>query len=103
MDAQMKKGILEMCILFSIAREDSYGYTIMQNMHHRFPNVDESTFYSILRRLNKAGCTEIYYGNESNGPKRKYYRITEAGKLELEKMVSDWKEISSVVSEMGIK
>lgn len=102
MDAQIKKGILEMCILFMISKEDSYGYVIMQDMHQRFPNVDESTIYSILRRLNKTGCTEIYYGNKSNGPKRKYYRITEEGRKVLHESISDWIEICDIVDDIGI-
>lgn len=102
MDAQLKKGVLEMCILYRILQEDLYGYDIMKYMGEFFPDVDESTFYAILRRLNKEGLTESYYGEVSNGPKRKYYKICEKGKLSLEKSINDWKELKKIISLMGI-
>lgn len=102
MDAQLKKGILEMCILYCISQKEMYGYDIMQEMHAYFPEVNESTFYAILRRLNKEGVTETYIGEESNGPQRKYYRITSKGKIYLEKSIDNWKKISAIVNEIGI-
>lgn len=102
MDAQFKKGVLEMCILYSVGKEEKYGYDIMQEMHQYFPEVNESTFYAILRRLNKVGSADTYIGEESNGPKRKYYRITDQGKKDLEKSITDWKEISEIVQKIGI-
>ncbi len=102
MDAQLKKGILEMCILFSISKEEMYGYDIMQKMSKLFPEVNESTFYSILRRLCAEGTTEVYYGTTSNGPKRKYYRITTEGRRYLDTCIHDWNKIKNIVSEIGI-
>jgi PadR family transcriptional regulator PadR len=102
MDAQFKKGILEMCILYSIYKEEMYGYDIMQKMSNLFPEVNESTFYSILRRLCGEGATEVYYGTTSNGPKRKYYRITSEGKKYLDTCINDWTKIKRIVSEIGI-
>ena len=103
MDAQIKKGILEMCILQMLSSEDYYGYTIMQKMRQLFPEVNESTFYAILRRLHKEGCAEAYWGNESNGPKRKYYHITENGRNNLESSLQDWKEIIGITKQVGIE
>lgn len=103
MDAQIKKGVLDMCILYCISQNEMYGYDIMQKMHQYFPDVNESTFYAILRRLNKEGSAETYFGAESNGPPRKYYRITEEGKIRLQANIKDWNNISSKVNEIGIK
>ena len=103
MDAQLKKGILDMCILYIISQEEMYGYDIMKYMGKFFPEVDESTFYAILRRLNKEGLTEVYYGQVSNGPQRKYYRILDKGRENLKNSITDWKNISIIVNEIGIK
>ena len=102
MDAQLKKGILEMCILFSVSKEEMYGYDIMNHMHQYFPDVNESTFYAILRRLNKEGRTETYLGERSNGPTRKYYRITNVGKKTLEESIGDFKHLCGIVEDLGI-
>ena len=74
MDAQIKKGIIEMCILKYISEKDQYGYPIMQKMEKYFPENDNSSIYVILRRLKSEGYTETYEGSESGGPVRKYYR-----------------------------
>ena len=103
MNAQIKKGILEMCILHVISEEEMYGYDIMKNMNVHFPEVNESTFYSILRRLNNEGSTETYFGEVSNGPKRKYYRITKMGTGKLKEDVLSWKKINTIFVDIGIK
>lgn len=103
MDAQLKKGVLDMCILYIINQKEMYGYDIMKYMGKFFPNVDESTFYAILRRLNKEELTEAYYGQVSNGPRRKYYRILDKGRESLKKSITDWKNIMLIVEEIGIK
>ena len=100
MNAQIKKGILEMCILYLVSQEDMYGYTIMKKMSKYFPEVNESTFYSILRRLNKENATETYIGEVSNGPKRKYYRITKSGELYLKQNINSWRQINNVVNDI---
>ncbi len=102
MDAQIKKGILEMCLLKKLSQSDYYGYTLMQEMRKVFTDVNDSTFYAILRRLNKEGKTETYFGKESLGPKRKYYRITDFGIRDLNSSVRDWKELQNIVKQIGI-
>ncbi|MCR5255482.1 MAG: PadR family transcriptional regulator [Acetatifactor sp.] len=100
MNAQLKKGILEICILEIIAREDTYGYPLMQEMKNHFPKMDESTIYSILRRLCKDGYTETYIGKESFGPSRKYYHITDSGRTALIQMHKEWDEIKKIVDDI---
>ena len=102
MESQMNRGILELCILYQFLSVDYYGYDLMEKMRPLFPDVKDSTFYVILRRLNAKSCTDIYYGNESNGPQRKYYRITEEGREYLESLIQSWREIKNIVESLGI-
>lgn len=101
-DSQMKKGILEMCLLFLIEKEDLYGYELIKRMESGFPDVEESTFYAILRRLHSSGYTDTYLSNESNGPQRKYYRITEEGRAALRRSIADWGALLEAVRNVGI-
>lgn len=99
---QMKKGVLEMCILQVVSEGDLYGYEIMKRVTDAFPELNESTVYAILRRLHSDGCTESYIGEVSGGPKRKYYRITEDGRKMLEKMREEWQETLNAIKKLGI-
>lgn len=103
MNIQLKKGILEMCILQCLSKKDLYGYDIMKETIKLFPDVRESTVYAILRRINKEKLTETYFGKESNGPKRKYYHLTIHGKNYLKTIVQDWTKINSILESIGIK
>ena len=85
MDAQIKKGILELCILHYIEQESLYGYDIIQTMHGFFPEVTESTFYAILRRLHKEGAATV-----------------EEGQRKLERMKEEWRYLRNIMDEMGI-
>lgn len=100
MDAQLKHGILPFCILKLIQRKDQYGYNIVKKIQQYFKDTDESTVYTILRRLYKEGLTETYLGNVSNGPSRKYYRITAQGEERLRDYVQSWKEIMAIMEQL---
>lgn len=103
MDTQLKKGILEMCILFQLTQQDMYGYEIMKKIKDIFPDVYDGSIYTILRRLNKEGYTETYMKDvPSGGPARKYYRITEIGKGYSKDMILDWKKLIENVKLLGI-
>lgn len=102
-DAQIKKGVLEMCILYQLSQRDYYGYPLMQEMKAIFPEVNDSTFYAILRRLYKEEAAEIYYGQESGGPQRKYYKITAFGSERLEQSIHNWRMLKNKVSSLGIE
>lgn len=75
---------------------------MVKTMQQYFDDTDESTLYAILRRLNKEGLTEIYYSDISNGPMRKYYFITDAGKKYLKEQVDSWKYIELVFAQLGV-
>ncbi len=102
MDAQLKKGVLELCLLSCVAREEQYGYDVIRRLRAHFPEVNESSFYAILRRLHREGALEQYAGETSGGPPRKYYRITPRGRALLERQSADWLRLAETVREMGV-
>lgn len=102
MDGQINKGIMEMCLLNLISKEDSYGYLIFQNMHELFPETDTSVFYAILRRFDKLGITECYEGTKTKGPARKYHHVTDYGREYLQERIVAWNKICTTVKRAGI-
>ena len=94
MDMQMKRGLLDVCVLAAIQDADSYGYRIIKDMKP-YVEVSESTLYPILRRLEAADMLSVTTA-EHNGRLRKYYSITDLGKRRIEDFKSDWKEILSI-------
>ncbi len=102
MDAQLKKGFIEMCLLHMLSEGDEYGYPLMHRLKTLFVGTDDSTYYSILRRLASAGYTETYTGTTSGGPARKYYKITQAGKAYLEELEKQWLQLEDIIKEIGI-
>lgn len=103
MDGQMKKGVLEMCILHEVAKKEIYGYEVLKIIGDLFPGIDRSTVYAVLRRLNADGSTEVRMGSDaSGGPQRKYYRITQQGKTALKDLISEWESVRSAVEKLEI-
>ena len=94
MDVQLRRGLLEVCVLAAVREHDSYGYQIIREIEP-YVEISESTLYPILRRLESARMlTE--YSVAHNGRLRKYYRITEAGLARLEEFEEDWKEMANI-------
>lgn len=94
MDIQLKRGLLDVCVLSAIKDGDSYGYKIIKDLKPCV-SLSESTLYTILKRLETAKMLTTRSA-EHDGRLRKYYHITEAGLLRLEEFRSDWKEIMSI-------
>ena len=94
LDAQMRRGFLEICVLAALAREDSYGYKIVKDMS-ACVSVTESTLYPILRRRERAGNLSVY-SVEHNGRLRKIYHSTPRGRQQLQDFVADWGEIAAM-------
>ncbi len=103
MDAQLKKGFLELCLLAIISREEQYGYDIIRRMQGYFPETNESSFYAILRRLRREGVLEQFPGTQSEGPPRKYYRITDSGRDTFRKQAADWHRLTDIMRELGVE
>ncbi|MBQ7372670.1 MAG: PadR family transcriptional regulator [Blautia sp.] len=94
MDIQLKRGLLDVCVLAAIKNEDSYGYKIIKDMKP-YLELSESTLYTILKRLEAAKLLTVR-SMEHEGRLRKYYHITEAGRGRIEEFKEDWKEILSI-------
>ena len=94
MDIQLKRGLLDVCVLAAIKNEDSYGYKIIKDMKP-FIELSESTLYTILKRL-EAGRMLTVRTAEHGGRLRKYYHITKEGLDRIEEFKADWKEILAI-------
>ncbi len=94
MDVQLKRGLLDICVLAAIKDEESYGYQIVKDMKP-YVDISESTLYPILRRLEPAELLTVRSA-EHNGRLRKYYRITDAGLSRIEAFKEEWREIMSI-------
>lgn len=99
MDTQLKKGVLEMCILIQLSSKDMYGYEIMKLIQEFFPEVYDGSIYAILRRIRGEGYTETYMRDiPSGGPARKYYRITAEGRTYCKAMIKEWERMAKRVA-----
>ena len=94
MDAQMKRGLIEACILKLLLRGDSYGYQLVREAEEVL-TISESTLYPVLRRLETAGALTVYT-MEHNGRLRKYYAITEDGKKKIDDFLVEWEDVMKV-------
>ena len=94
MDIQLKRGLLDVCVLAAIKNEDSYGYQIIKDMKP-YVEISESTLYPILRRLETADLLTVYTV-ERNGRLRKYYHINELGRKRIGDFQKEWKEIQAI-------
>jgi len=94
MDAQLKRGLLEICVLSVLQRSDSYGYQIIKDTAPLL-ELTESTLYPILKRLEQANCVNEYTV-EHNSRLRKYYRITEMGETKIADFLLEWQDIMKV-------
>lgn len=91
---QMKKGLLDVCVLSVLNRGDSYGYKIIKDLKP-YITLSESTLYPILRRLEAAGYLTVY-SVEHNSRLRKMYKLTESGREQIRGFLTDWEEIETI-------
>ena len=94
MDVQLKRGILDVCVLAAIKDEESYGYKIIKDLQP-YVRLSESTLYTILKRLEESKMLTVR-SSEHGGRLRKYYRITEAGKKRIDEFRAEWEEIMAI-------
>lgn len=94
MDAQMKRGLLEVCVLAALLKEDSYGYRIIRKVSP-YIELSESTLYPILRRLEAANLLSVRE-EPHNGRLRKYYHITETGRKRIHVFLDEWRTVMTV-------
>ncbi len=94
MDIQMKRGLLDVCVLAAIKDEQSYGYKIIKDLKP-YIELSESTLYTVLKRLETSKMLTVRTA-EYGGRLRKYYRITQEGIKRIEEFKNEWKEILSI-------
>ncbi|MBQ1931041.1 MAG: PadR family transcriptional regulator [Lachnospiraceae bacterium] len=94
MDIQLKRGLLDVCVLAAIQDTDSYGYQIIKDMKP-YVEISESTLYPILRRLEAANMLSVWSA-EHNGRLRKYYRITQLGRKRIQDFKEEWQEMVAI-------
>ena len=91
MDIQLKRGLLDVCVLSAIKNGDSYGYQMIKDMKP-YIEMSESTLYTILKRLELAGFLTVFT-REHSGRLRKYYHITNAGRGKIQDFQEEWREV----------
>ncbi len=89
MNAQFKKGVLELIVLVVISEQDRYGYEIINLINNVF-EVNEGTIYPLLKRLTNEKYFETYLKESTEGPPRKYYRLTVAGEAYKNQLKNEW-------------
>lgn len=94
MDIQLKRGLLDVCVLAAIKNEESYGYKIIKDISP-YVEISESTLYPILRRLEAAQMLTVRTA-EHNGRLRKYYGITDLGRARIDDFKQEWDQILSI-------
>ncbi|MCF8232339.1 MAG: PadR family transcriptional regulator [Bacteroidales bacterium] len=98
--AQMRKGVLELCILSIIGQQDAYASDIIQHLKSADLIVVEGTLYPLLTRLKNAGLLEYHWQESKSGPPRKYYRLNEEGQAMLETLKEDWYNLQNQVNQL---
>jgi PadR family transcriptional regulator PadR len=96
-DIQLKKGVLELCVLELLAQEDGYAYDIASRLAEAI-GMGEGTVYPLMRRLHTEGLVETYLVESTSGPSRKYYRITRSGRAELLRERTAWHAFTRAVN-----
>jgi PadR family transcriptional regulator PadR len=93
---QLKKGVLELCVLALLSKHDNYAYEIASRLAEGI-DMGEGTIYPLMRRMQADGLVDTYLVESSSGPPRKYYRLTDAGKSSFEAQKAEWAAFSRAV------
>jgi PadR family transcriptional regulator PadR len=97
MNTQLKKGVLELCVLSIVAKRDCYGYELVDEISKNI-EISDGTIYPILRRLTQEGYFTTYLKESSEGPPRKYYKLTELGLKTKDELEMEWFHFTAAVN-----
>ncbi|MBY0221820.1 MULTISPECIES: PadR family transcriptional regulator [Sporosarcina] len=97
MNVQFKKGVLNLCVLVLLDKQDRYGYELVQKISDQI-SISEGSVYPLLRRLTKEGYFTTYLQESSEGPPRKYYKLTDAGRAYLHEQLAEWRTFTDGVN-----
>lgn len=105
MNIQFKKGVLELCVLVLLNRQDRYGYELVQTISREIA-ISEGTVYPLLRKMMKEGYCTTYLKQSNEGPSRKYYRLTDEGREYMRRLYSEWQAfiigVNHIMDEGGL-
>src|SRR5471030_2290480 len=96
LQVQLKKVVLEMCVLALLSKGDNYAYEIARCMAETV-GMGEGTVYPLMRRMQNDGLVSTYLVESASGPSRKYYKLTRAGAVALKAQITDWTEFEAAV------
>lgn len=99
MNIQFKKGVLEICVLALLDKQDRYGYELVQKISDQI-SISEGSVYPLLRRLTKEGYFTTYLQESTEGPSRKYYKLTDTGRNYLYQLIKEWEAFTSGVDQL---
>ena len=94
---QLRKGVLDMCVLALLARQDGYAYDIASRLAEEI-GMGEGTIYPLMRRMQADGLVKTYLEESSSGPPRKYYQLTKAGHAALANQKAEWNSFTTAVA-----
>ena len=97
MNVQFKKGVLNLCVLVLLDKQDRYGYELVQKISDQIA-ISEGSVYPLLRRLTKDGYFTTYLQESTEGPPRKYYKLTDTGRVYLHEQLAEWKNFTDGVN-----
>lgn len=100
-DSQVLKGVLDTVVLYALARADNYGFGLLQDIREHFEDGDtvlkEQTIYPLLHRLEARGFLDSYHRPGKRGTPRKFYRITDAGRVRLSQRTAQWRRVTALL------
>ncbi len=99
LNVQFKKGVLDLCVLVLLDKQDRYGYELVQKISEQI-DISEGSIYPLLRRLTKEGYSTTYLKESTEGPPRKYYKLTDSGRTFLHELLLEWKAFSDGVNQL---
>ncbi|PUB13403.1 PadR family transcriptional regulator [Paenisporosarcina sp. OV554] len=97
MNIQFKKGVLNLCVLVLLDKQDRYGYELVQKISDQI-SISEGSVYPLLRRLTKEGYFTTYLQESTEGPPRKYYKLTTLGRTYLHAQLDEWNSFTNGVN-----
>lgn len=96
MNPQLKKGVLELCVLVILEKQDYYGYELIEKISKHI-TISEGSIYPLLHKLTTEGFCTSYQQESPEGPSRKYYHLTESGMSYLQQKLAEWKDFTQSV------
>lgn len=98
-NAQLKKGVLELCVLVLLLHKDRYGYELVRHISENI-DIARGTLYPLLKKMQKDDYVSIYFVSSTEGPQRKYYSITPIGRERMERLLKEWMHFSKSVTQI---